>query len=173
MGTWSELLPFLQQSCTSQRVTDREVGAFMLYTVLENIVEGFQEHLQNFFKIFQQLLVDPESLDVRIATVRCVSPTPFAKSLSNLWIDRWGSSHNILMQTTSSRWSFALLLILWTMLTHHLIETFSSTSAVYDPGHRPMRRLRKRGGHPAANGRVGNASYPRASILHSTPRAIS
>ena len=71
-GTWPELLPFLHQSCTSPVVAHREVGSYILFTVLENIVEGFQEHLQNLFKLFAQLLVD-QSPEVRITTVRFVS----------------------------------------------------------------------------------------------------
>lgn len=35
-------------------------------------MEGFQEHLQSFFKLFEQLLNDPESVEVRVTTVRCV-----------------------------------------------------------------------------------------------------
>jgi hypothetical protein len=48
----------------------REVGIYILYAVLETIVEGFQEHLQNLFKIFETLLCDPESSEVRVTTVR-------------------------------------------------------------------------------------------------------
>jgi hypothetical protein len=70
MGTWSQLLPFLHQSSTAQEKTHREVGVYILYTVLENIMESFQEHLQSFFKLFEGLLHDPESLEVRITTVR-------------------------------------------------------------------------------------------------------
>jgi hypothetical protein len=72
MGNWGQLLPFLHQSCTSSQATHREVGIYILYTVLENIVEGFQEHLLNFFKLFENLLLDPESAEVRITTVRYV-----------------------------------------------------------------------------------------------------
>jgi hypothetical protein len=57
----------------SSQVTHREVGIYILFTVLENIVEGFQEHLQSFFNLFEQLLVDPESIEVRITTVRYLS----------------------------------------------------------------------------------------------------
>ncbi|KAG6891210.1 hypothetical protein C0995_008462 [Termitomyces sp. Mi166 len=72
LGTWGQLLPFLHQTCTSPQVSHREVGIYILFTVLENIVEGFQEHLQSFFKLFDQLLIDPASLDVRITTVRAL-----------------------------------------------------------------------------------------------------
>jgi hypothetical protein len=72
-AAWPRLLPFLHQTCISPQVTHREVGIYILFTVLENIVEGFQEHLQNFFKLFEQLLADPESIEVRITTVRYLS----------------------------------------------------------------------------------------------------
>ncbi|KAG6821184.1 hypothetical protein H0H93_004004 [Arthromyces matolae] len=72
LGTWGQLLPFLHQTCTSPQVSHREVGIYILFTVLENIVEGFQEHLQSFFKLFGQLLSDPESIEVRITTVRAL-----------------------------------------------------------------------------------------------------
>jgi len=71
-GTWPELLPFLHRSCTSSNVSHREVGSYILFTVLENIVAGFQEHLDNLFKLFEQLLHDPESEEVQIVTVRLV-----------------------------------------------------------------------------------------------------
>jgi hypothetical protein len=58
------------QTVQSPQVAHREVGTYILYTVLENIVEGFQEHLSSFFQLFRQLLADPESLEVRITTVR-------------------------------------------------------------------------------------------------------
>jgi hypothetical protein len=75
LGTWPQLLPFLYQSVVSDVVAHREVGIYILYTVLESIVEGFQEHLHNLFKLFGGLLVDPASIDVRITTVRFVFST--------------------------------------------------------------------------------------------------
>lgn len=72
LGTWNELLPFLQSTCVSPQVAHREVGIYILYTVFENIVEGFENHLQNFFKLFESLLQDPESIEVRVTTVKYV-----------------------------------------------------------------------------------------------------
>ncbi len=72
LGQWNELLPFLEQTCTSANVTHREVGIYILFTVLENIVEGFESHLQSLFRVFEGLIQDPESAEVRITTVRCV-----------------------------------------------------------------------------------------------------
>ena len=69
-GTWNQLLPFLKETCASNDVTHREVGSFILYTVLENIVEGFQNQLPDLFQLFGRLLNDPQSLEVRIVSVR-------------------------------------------------------------------------------------------------------
>ena len=70
IDAWPTLLPFLQQTCTSPQAVHREVGIYILYTVLETIVEGFTSQLQNFFALFETLLNDPESAEVRITTVR-------------------------------------------------------------------------------------------------------
>jgi importin-4 len=70
VNRWPQLLPFLLETSTSSQVTHREVGIYILYTVLETIVEGFQEHLQSFFKLFETLLRDRESAEVRVTTVR-------------------------------------------------------------------------------------------------------
>lgn len=67
---WPQLLPFLLETATSSQAAHREVGIYILYTVLETIVEGFQEHLQSFFKLFETLLCDPESTEVPVTTVR-------------------------------------------------------------------------------------------------------
>ncbi|EMD38718.1 hypothetical protein CERSUDRAFT_112448 [Gelatoporia subvermispora B] len=72
LNQWSELLPFLLQTCQSPNAVHREVGIYILYTVLENIVEGFENHLQEFFRLFEALLNDPESAEVRITTVRAL-----------------------------------------------------------------------------------------------------
>lgn len=69
-GQWPELLPLLHECCTSSKASNREVGIYVLYTVLENIVEGFQEHMQQIFKLFEGLLRDPDSAEVRVTTVR-------------------------------------------------------------------------------------------------------
>ncbi|KDR80526.1 hypothetical protein GALMADRAFT_240827 [Galerina marginata CBS 339.88] len=69
-GTWNELLPFLQQTCTSPQVAHREVGSFILFTVLENIVDEYSQQLANLLDLFRGLLADPESIEVRITTVR-------------------------------------------------------------------------------------------------------
>ncbi|GLB41795.1 putative ARM repeat-containing protein [Lyophyllum shimeji] len=51
LGTWGQLLPFLHQTCISLK---------------SRIAKS------SFFKLFGQLLADPESIDVRITTVRAL-----------------------------------------------------------------------------------------------------
>lgn len=84
LGQWQALLPFLLQTCQSTQATHREVGVYILFTILEDIVEGFESHLTNLFTLFEQLLVDPESSEVRITTVKLV--TPFITSQNSTYI---------------------------------------------------------------------------------------
>lgn len=56
----------------SSTVHERELGIFVLYTVLENIVEGLQEHMDALFKLLEGLLQDPESGEVRVTAVRAL-----------------------------------------------------------------------------------------------------
>lgn len=56
----------------SSDVKHREVGIYIIFTVLEAIAEGFEDHMAEFFRIFERLLVDPESLEIRITTVRAL-----------------------------------------------------------------------------------------------------
>ncbi|KAH9847616.1 ARM repeat-containing protein [Lenzites betulinus] len=72
VGTWPQLLPYLEQTCISPQAAHRDVGIYILYTVLENIVDGFESHLQSLFKLFAGLLNDPESTEVRITTVKAL-----------------------------------------------------------------------------------------------------
>ena len=69
-GQWNELMPFLEKTCTSGNVAHRSVGSYIIFTVLENIVEGFESHRQSLFRRFEQLIADPESLEVRFTAVR-------------------------------------------------------------------------------------------------------
>ncbi|KIY62189.1 ARM repeat-containing protein [Cylindrobasidium torrendii FP15055 ss-10] len=72
LGSWPELLPLLHQASTSSVAASREIGIFMLFSVLENICEGFQEHMTDLFALFANTLIDAESLEVRVTTVRAL-----------------------------------------------------------------------------------------------------
>ncbi|KAF8631861.1 hypothetical protein AX15_002131 [Amanita polypyramis BW_CC] len=71
-GTWPQLLPSLIAMCSSNDVKHREVAVYIIYTVLEAIVETFEGDLTDFFRVFGLLLVDPASLEVRITTVKAL-----------------------------------------------------------------------------------------------------
>lgn len=72
LDTWPDLLPFLQQATSSPTAAHREVGIFVLFSVLEAVIEALKEQISALFTIFSQLLVDPESSEVRITTVRAL-----------------------------------------------------------------------------------------------------
>ncbi|KAG8884617.1 hypothetical protein FRB98_002297 [Tulasnella sp. 332] len=72
LDTWPDLLPFLQQATSSPTATHREVGIFVLFSVLEAVIDALKEQTSSLFTIFSQLLVDPESTEVRVTTVRAL-----------------------------------------------------------------------------------------------------
>jgi hypothetical protein len=67
---WSELLPFLHSAMTSPEAPQREIGIFILYTILEEVMDALESHTTQFFQLFGRLLNDPESLEVRITTCK-------------------------------------------------------------------------------------------------------
>ncbi|EJD51758.1 ARM repeat-containing protein [Auricularia subglabra TFB-10046 SS5] len=74
LSQWPELLAFLEHSCNSQAAAHREVGVYILQTILETIVEQpqYAKQTPNFMQLFGRLLQDPESLEVRVTTIRCL-----------------------------------------------------------------------------------------------------
>lgn len=69
-GQWNDLLPFVENACRSIESRHREIGAFILFSILEVVVEGLQNQVEAFLQLYATLLQDPQSLDVRIVTVR-------------------------------------------------------------------------------------------------------
>jgi len=67
---WPELLPFLHSEMTSSVAARREIGIFILYTVLEEVMDTLESHITEFFQLFDRLLKDPESMEVRITTCK-------------------------------------------------------------------------------------------------------
>lgn len=72
LGQWTALLPLIDRCCKSSAVHERELGTFVLFTVLESIVEGFQEYVPQLFSLFETLLQDPQSAEVRVTAVRAL-----------------------------------------------------------------------------------------------------
>jgi hypothetical protein len=72
-GTWPELLPFLFGAADSPTASHRQVSIFVFFTVLETFVDGgekLEAYLPQILAVFAKSLQDPESIEVRITTVR-------------------------------------------------------------------------------------------------------
>lgn len=72
LAQWSDLFPALLQATTSSVVSQREIGAFILCTILEKTGLEMQAQLPDFFKLFSGLAHDNDSLEVRVTSVRFV-----------------------------------------------------------------------------------------------------
>lgn len=68
-GEWTNLPQFLSQAATSAKATDREVGVYILYTLLETLEEAVSDRSQEFFALFSQTINDQESAAVRLNTL--------------------------------------------------------------------------------------------------------
>ena len=67
-GEWTELPGQLAQASTSSQVKHREVGVYILFSLLEIAGDTFEDKMPNLFALFQKTIVDPESAEVRINT---------------------------------------------------------------------------------------------------------
>jgi importin-4 len=68
-GEWGDLIAFLYQASTSANAADREVGTYVLYTVLESLEEDIVGQWKELFELFSRTIKDPESLQVRLNTL--------------------------------------------------------------------------------------------------------
>lgn len=69
-NTWPTLLPWIQETCLSPNVAHREIGVFVLYSVIESIMDSSTSAIPQFLQLFEKLLQDPESNNVRVTAVR-------------------------------------------------------------------------------------------------------
>lgn len=65
-------MPFLQRATSSPTAAHREVGIYVMYSVLETVIEGIKQQTSSLFTIFTELIKDPESAQVRITTVQAL-----------------------------------------------------------------------------------------------------
>jgi hypothetical protein len=72
-GEWQDLPGVLQQACTSQTVRHREVGMYMIYTLMETMGDFFAENLPSLFQLFAKTIQDSESAEVRVNTMLTLS----------------------------------------------------------------------------------------------------
>lgn len=63
-------MPLLVQATASTVVSQRETSVFILTVLLDKGATEFDEQVGEFFKLFSSLLQDPESLEVRILSVK-------------------------------------------------------------------------------------------------------
>lgn len=70
---WAELLPAVMQLTTSEDVAHREIGSYIIYSLLEADPTTFQEHLSQMFELFSKTIRDPQSRNVRINTMLSIS----------------------------------------------------------------------------------------------------
>lgn len=54
-------------------MSDRIVGVYVLYSILETMGDGFSSKFKELFNLFSKTIKDPESLEVRINTVLAIS----------------------------------------------------------------------------------------------------
>jgi hypothetical protein len=72
-GEWADLPQLLLQAAASKEVHHREVGIYILYTLLQAVGDGFTDKLLNLFPLFSRTIQDPESSEVRLNTMLALS----------------------------------------------------------------------------------------------------
>jgi len=72
-GEWASLPDILAQATSSPQVSHREVSIYILFTLLEATGEVFEDRLPSLFSLFSNTIKDPESAEVRINTMLCLS----------------------------------------------------------------------------------------------------
>ncbi|EIW66019.1 importin beta-4 subunit [Tremella mesenterica] len=70
---WPGLLPSLYQAAQSPDRMHRETAIYVLFSLLDTIVDSFEPHLKDLFSLFAKTLLDPESNEVRITTLRSLA----------------------------------------------------------------------------------------------------
>lgn len=70
---WADLLPNIFQLTTSDTVALREVGSYIVFSLLEANPTHFEDHLPTLFDLFAKTIRDPESRDVRVNTMMSIS----------------------------------------------------------------------------------------------------
>ncbi|KAK1759823.1 armadillo-type protein [Echria macrotheca] len=76
-GEWRELLPALVNLATSSDVSQRVVGSYMVFSLLEENTSAFEEDVLKLLELFSRTLQDPESADVRINTLKSIGTLLF------------------------------------------------------------------------------------------------
>lgn len=70
---WADLLTNIFQLTISDNVAHREVGSYIIFSLLEANPTYFEDHLARLFELFSKTIRDPESRDVRVNTMMSIS----------------------------------------------------------------------------------------------------
>ncbi|KAL7421107.1 hypothetical protein Q5752_003991 [Cryptotrichosporon argae] len=70
---WPDLMPGLYGAAQSADVTHRETAVYVLFSLLDTIADTFEAELQTLFKLFSTSLLDPQSGEVRMTTLRALA----------------------------------------------------------------------------------------------------
>lgn len=70
---WTELPGVLQQAAASPTVRQREVGVYIIYTLMDAVGDYFVQNFSTLFELFKKTIQDPESSEVRINTLLTLS----------------------------------------------------------------------------------------------------
>ncbi|RWA14839.1 hypothetical protein EKO27_g315 [Xylaria grammica] len=70
---WADLIPNVTQLATSDNVVHREVGSYIIFSLLEANPTYFESHLVKLFELFTKTIRDPQSRDVRVNTMLSIS----------------------------------------------------------------------------------------------------
>jgi len=68
-GEWTDLPNLLFQASNSQEVSHRDVGTYVIYTLLEVMGDDLEDKLPALFELFGKTIKDPESANVRLNTM--------------------------------------------------------------------------------------------------------
>jgi hypothetical protein len=63
-------MPKLLEGANAANATHREVSIYVIYSLLDTVVDTFESHLKTLFELFSRTLLDPESSEVRMTTLR-------------------------------------------------------------------------------------------------------
>ncbi|CAG8515602.1 454_t:CDS:10 [Diversispora eburnea] len=94
-GSWNELFQFLYQCCQSPLAIQREIGIFIVFSLLE-VTEVFVDNLRQLLQMFAVALNDPESKNVRVTTLQALGKV--AEFIEQMFRDMIPSMINVLQQ---------------------------------------------------------------------------
>ncbi|KAI0026226.1 importin beta-4 [Xylariomycetidae sp. FL0641] len=72
---WPDLLPNVMQLTMSDNVAHREIGSYIIYSLLEADPDYFLSQLPKLFELFSRTIRDPQSRDVRVNTMLSIAST--------------------------------------------------------------------------------------------------